>query len=59
MCNALNERKVDEAIAAGASSVGRIYKCHGCVPKCGKCIPTMRERLREAATPRPEAQATT
>ena len=47
VCNAINERKVDEAITAGAQSVGRIYKHHGCAPKCGKCIPLIRERLQE------------
>ena len=45
ICNAINERKVDEAIAGGAQSVSRIYKHNGCVPKCGKCVPLMRERL--------------
>ena len=45
VCNAINERKVDEAISAGAHTVARIYKHHGCAPKCGKCIPLMRERL--------------
>jgi bacterioferritin-associated ferredoxin len=57
VCNALNERKVDEAIAAGARSVARIYRYHGCAPKCGKCIPLMRERLREALAAEPDAEA--
>ena len=48
VCNAINDRKVEEAIAAGARSVARIYKHHACAPKCGKCIPLMRERLQDA-----------
>ena len=59
ICNAINERKVDEAIARGAQSVSRIYKHNGCVPKCGKCVPLMRERLQEIIAPvlLPEAPA--
>lgn len=57
VCNALNERKVDEAIGAGARSVAGIYKCHGCTPKCGRCIPMMRERLQGATAGADEARS--
>ena len=47
VCNAINDRKIEDALAAGACSVARIYKHHGCAPKCGKCIPLIRERVQE------------
>ena len=48
VCNAINDRMVDEAVTAGARSVGRVYKHHACAPRCGKCIPLMREMVQEA-----------
>lgn len=56
ICNALNERKVKEAIASCPGSVSRIYKHHGCAPQCGKCVPALRDMVREcgfALTPEP------
>ena len=48
LCNAINDSKIDEALAAGARSVARIYKHHSCAPKCGKCIPLLRERVQDS-----------
>jgi len=56
ICNALNERKVREAMASCPGSVARIYKHHGCVPQCGKCVPVLRDMVRECGftlTPEP------
>lgn len=51
ICNAINDRMVDEALTAGARSVARVYKHHECAPRCGKCIPLMREMVQESASP--------
>jgi len=48
LCNGLNERRVREAVANGAASVAKVYKHHGCAPRCGKCLPVVREILVEA-----------
>ena len=57
ICNALNERKVKEAIASNPGSVARIYRHHGCTPQCGKCVPVLRDMVREgglALIPEPQ-----
>lgn len=45
ICNGINDRMVQDALAAGASKVAHLYRHNGCAPKCGKCVPIMRERL--------------
>lgn len=45
ICNALNEKKVDDAIANGADRPGRVYEHHGCKVRCGKCVSEVAERL--------------
>ena len=54
ICNALNERKVKEAMASCPGSVSRIYKHHGCTPQCGKCVPVLRDMVRESFALAPE-----
>lgn len=49
ICNAINDRKVSEAMAGGASSVADIFKHHGCAPRCGACVSHMRERFVDAS----------
>jgi len=44
-CNALNERKVDEAIEAGAKCWREVQAFHGCVPDCGSCEQEITDRL--------------
>ena len=45
ICNGINERSVHAAIEGGAAKVSDIYRANGCVPRCGKCIPDMRQAL--------------
>ena len=45
ICNGTNDRMVADALASGASKVAHLYRHNGCTPKCGKCLPIMRERL--------------
>lgn len=49
ICNALNSRTVNQAIDAGAETVGQVYKACGAVPQCGKCKCTIREMLDDRA----------
>lgn len=45
LCNGINEKAVAGAIDAGADKVADIYRANGCAPRCGKCVPIMREKL--------------
>lgn len=48
ICNALREREVGAAIRDGARTAGQVYRHLGCTPRCGKCVPTMRDMLGAA-----------
>ena len=51
ICNALNERKVSEAIReSGAPSVAAVFRAHGCRPKCRRCIEIVAREIAEAIT---------
>jgi bacterioferritin-associated ferredoxin len=52
LCNCLTDRDLRNS-AAGGCSVAMVYRSLGCEPQCGKCVPFVRQMLREAA---PEAQ---
>ncbi len=45
VCNALTDREV--RACAGAVSVTDVYRRCGCAPRCGKCVPAVREILQE------------
>jgi bacterioferritin-associated ferredoxin len=47
LCNALTERDV-RAQTVGGASVAMIYQACGCQPQCGKCVPMVRQMLRES-----------
>lgn len=51
LCNALNDRKVEEAVAAGARSPHGVHRHHGTKIDCGQCLSTMASRIREIDTP--------
>lgn len=47
-CNVISDSDVRCAVlAGGARTVGSIYRGAGKAPRCGRCIPTMREMLAE------------
>lgn len=53
LCNALTDRDV-RPHTGGSLSVSMVYRACGCQPQCGKCVPFVRQMLRdsgEAATP--------
>jgi bacterioferritin-associated ferredoxin len=47
LCNALKDSQMCGAIADGAQCVSEVYKSLGCQPKCGKCVPYVREQLSQ------------
>lgn len=47
-CNGISERKVEAAIADGARSPRAVHHSCGAKPQCGRCLPEIAGRLREA-----------
>ncbi|MEJ0072292.1 MAG: (2Fe-2S)-binding protein [Pseudomonadota bacterium] len=47
LCNGINDRDARRAAAAADGSVAQVYRGLGCAPKCGKCVPVVRELLAE------------
>ena len=48
LCNALTDRDLRLPMASGVPSVSMVYQACGCQPQCGKCVPFVRQMLREA-----------
>lgn len=48
-CNGIRCRQVDEAIRAGARNPQGVHKHHGCKAQCGRCLPEIADRIRQAA----------
>ena len=49
LCNALTDRDVRAHSETGCS-VSMVYQALGCQPQCGKCVPMVRQMLRQAGT---------
>ncbi|HML11600.1 MAG TPA: (2Fe-2S)-binding protein [Stellaceae bacterium] len=49
LCNALTDRDLRTS-CDNSSSVSMVYRSLGCEPQCGKCVPLVRQMLREQAT---------
>jgi bacterioferritin-associated ferredoxin len=49
LCNALTDRDIGSHLAGGACSVAMVYRACGCRPQCGKCVPFVREMLRQGS----------
>jgi len=47
LCNGLTDRDVRSCTRDGCS-VAMVYRSLGCEPQCGKCVPYVRQMLREA-----------
>jgi bacterioferritin-associated ferredoxin len=47
VCNALSDRDLLPHTAAGGLSVSMVYRACGCQPQCGKCVPFVRQMMRE------------
>ena len=48
LCNGLTDRDLRSHAIAGGCSVSMVYQACGCRPQCGKCVPFVRQMLREA-----------
>jgi bacterioferritin-associated ferredoxin len=48
LCNGLTDRDV-RAHSEGGCSVAMVYRALGCEPQCGKCVPFVRQMLRQEA----------
>lgn len=49
LCHGLNDRQVRAAIdEGGAGSAAQVYQHHGCKPRCGKCVPMVKDMVRSA-----------
>ena len=54
ICNRLNESQCRDAAQSGRClGVSCVYRLYGCQPRCGRCLPRMRELLANHA---PEEQ---
>ena len=51
-CNGIRCKQVDEAIKAGARRPQAVHAHHGCKAQCGRCLPEIAGRIRDAAAAR-------
>jgi bacterioferritin-associated ferredoxin len=56
LCNGFTDRQVRRSVEAGSASVSQVYKTLGCVPKCGKCVPMVRDMLESVGMLSPEPE---
>ena len=47
VCHNINDRKVNEAITAGAKTPREVLNHYNCSFKCGRCIPMMYDLLEK------------
>jgi bacterioferritin-associated ferredoxin len=47
LCNGLSDRDLRPHTLGGMRSVSMVYQACGCRPQCGKCVPFVRQMLRE------------
>lgn len=50
ICHGLTDRKIREAISRGSTTAAAVYRHCGVTPKCGKCLPMVRQMVDEANT---------
>jgi bacterioferritin-associated ferredoxin len=49
LCNGLTDRDLRPHTLGGRCSVSMVYQACGCRPQCGKCVPFVRQMLREGS----------
>ncbi len=58
LCNGITDRDFRAHAADENCTVSRVYRSLGTKPKCGKCVPYVRQLLRQAVEiPRPQLTA--
>ena len=50
LCNALTDREIRAQCSGAGGSVAMVYRGLGCEPQCGKCVPLVRQMLRDSAS---------
>lgn len=49
LCHGFTDRQVKSAIEdGGAGSTSAVYKHLSCAPRCGKCVPFVRDMVKSA-----------
>ncbi len=52
LCHGFTERQVKTAIEdGGAGSAAAVYRHFSCAPRCGKCVPYVRDMVKAAGAP--------
>lgn len=51
LCNGFTDLQVRRSVEAMGCSVAQVYKALGGTPKCGKCVPIVRDMLKNGALP--------
>ena len=46
MCNAFNDKQVDELLCKGVHTVSGIFNQLDCKPQCGRCVEYVRHMIR-------------
>jgi bacterioferritin-associated ferredoxin len=54
LCNGLTDRQVRGMAKAAGCSLASLHRSLGVRPQCGKCLPMMREILRDLSQSAPE-----
>jgi bacterioferritin-associated ferredoxin len=49
LCNAITDRDFRAQCEGEASTVAMVYRALGAMPQCGKCVPFVRQMLRQSA----------
>jgi bacterioferritin-associated ferredoxin len=48
LCNAITDRDFRAHCDGEATSVAMVYRALGAMPQCGKCVPFVRQMLRQS-----------
>lgn len=57
ICNALTDKQIRSMLGEAAGSTAKVYACLGCRPQCGKCVPYVRNMVRQHCDCAAEAEA--
>jgi bacterioferritin-associated ferredoxin len=52
LCNGFTDRQVRQVSDNSGGSAAEVYRQLGCRPRCGKCVPMVRDMVR-ATQPQP------
>jgi bacterioferritin-associated ferredoxin len=51
LCNGFTDGQVRQVSTAACGSAAEVYRQLGVRPRCGKCVPMVREMVRRVPTP--------